>query len=450
TLVVETPNERQAVEDVLVGEVWLCSGQSNMAMTVSRAMNFDQERKAARFPQIRMFTVKRQAATKPQAECDGQWAVCSPETVGNFSATAYFFGRELHRALGVPVGLINSSWGGTDIAAWTSFEGQASLPELMGLMEQANERLRSFDPQSARRRYQRALARWKQQAAAARKAGRPVPRRPRPPLDPRTDPNLPANLFNGMIHPLIPFAMRGATWYQGERNSKTLEQGVRYALQLKTLIADWRNRWNLGPFPFLIVQLPNFGRPQTQPVETTGWVLVREAQLKAALTVPNVGLAITTDIGVANDIHPKNKQEVGRRLALWALGTTYGRKLVYSGPLYAAHELQAGESGNVARVVLRFRHVGDGLKSRDGKPLQGFAIAGPDRRFHWAKAEIVGPDTVAVWSDTVPEPAAVRYAWAPNPLGNLVNSAGLPASPFRTDGWPVLDRPLSRPRPGAE
>ncbi len=423
-LVVRGENTLQ-IDDVLIGEVWLCSGQSNMAMTVSRAANFEQERAAANLRKIRMFTVERRTAETPQDDCKGFWKVCSPETVGSFSATAFFFGRTLYQELGVPVGLINSSWGGTPIQAWTCAKLQRSIAELRPLVESWDKRIATYDPEAARQRYEKALAAWKEKARQARAAGRRPPRKPRPPVDPKTAPHRPGSLYCGMIVPLAPYAIRGATWYQGEANAGS--GAALYGLQLKTMIGNWRSLWGQGDFPFLWVQLPNFHALQQQPVQTTGWVIVRE-QMAKTLCVPNTGMAITIDIGEAGDIHPKNKQDVGKRLALWALGTTYGKDLVYSGPLFRSAEKKDG------KIIVRFDHVGKTLVVR-GEKLKGFAIAGPDRKFVFAEAEIVAPDCVAVWSREVPNPVAVRYAWADNPDCNLINTAGLPAGQFRTDDW---------------
>jgi sialate O-acetylesterase len=278
----------------------------------------------------------------------------------------------------------------------------------------------------ARVLYEQKLEGWKSRAAKTRAAGRKVPRKPTIARDPAVNQNRPANLFNGMIHPLIPYAIRGAIWYQGERNSRD-DTSRFYGLQLKTLICDWRSRWGCE-FPFAWVQLPNFTEPQVEPAETTGWVMVREGMLKT-LELPETGMAITIDIGEAGDIHPKNKQDVGRRLALWALCKVYGKPAVSSGPVYKS----MAKKGDA--IVIDFDSVGAGLVAK-GDKLLGTAIAGADRNFVWADAKIVG-DTVVVSSSQVESPAAVRYAWAPNPKCNLYNSAGLPASPFRTDDWPV-------------
>ncbi|MBP85779.1 MAG: sialate O-acetylesterase [Planctomycetaceae bacterium] len=428
------------VSDVLVGEVWLCSGQSNMAMNVSRAKNFEKEKANANLALIRHFKTAAHATPDVQKDCAGAWSVCNSETVGGFSATAYFFGRKLHEELDVPIGLINSSWGGTDVAAWTSVAAQEAVDVIVPKLEAYNATIEQFDPAEADRTYKVALAKWEARAAAAKKAGKPVPRKPRQAGDPRVNPNRPGNLFNGMINPLIPYSIRGAIWYQGERNSKSVADGVLYAKQLKTLISDWRARWEQDDFPFITVQLPNFQAPQEKPVETTGWVMVREGELKS-LRMKNTGIAITTDVGEAKDIHPRDKQSVGLRLALWALGTTYEQDILYSGPLMSFFQYRTGTvvDGKLrpGRMMVNFLHA-DGLKSADDQSLRGFAVADENRVFHKANARIdTATGMVILSSKHVGTPVAARYNWASNPHGNLVNAAGLPAAPFRTDFWDV-------------
>jgi hypothetical protein len=406
-----------AVKDVLVGEVWLGSGQSNMAMTVDRSQNFEQEQPAAaQFPQIRMFTVPRVAVPTPQAECKGKWEISAPDTVGHFSAAAYFFGRKLHQDLKVPVGLINSSVGGTDIAAWTSEEPQLKVPGLKAKIEAWAQRDKTFDLAKAKVAYEKQLAAWNETAKKAREAKKQIPRQPRPPVESTFDPNRPTNLYNGMIEPLIPYTIHGAIWYQGEHNSGSVESATLYGQQLPLLVADWRARWGYD-FPFAWVQLPNFDRPGA-------WPVTRESMLKS-LAVKKTGMAITIDVGDPKDIHPKNKQEVGRRLALWALADVYGKPGVSSGPLPAGHEIRGNQ------VMLSFTHTDGGLTAKGGQ-LRGFVIAGQDLKWQPAQAKIEG-DKVVVFSPDVKQPVAVRYAWSDNPDCNLYNGAGLPASPFRTD-----------------
>jgi len=413
------------LKNVLVGEVWVASGQSNMEWPVGASANAPQEIAAANFPQIRYFGVQHTVAGQPQSGVNGSWVECSPATVAGFSAVAYFFGRELHQTLGVPVGLIKSAWGGTPAEAWISRSGLESEPALKPLLERwdyaclqaLEEHARSVD------RYFQQITQWVQEA---QQSGSPSPMPSAPGLPGTlTSPWRASGLYNGMIAPLIPYAIRGAIWYQGESNAGRAYQ---YRTLFPAMIRDWRRAWGQGDFPFLFVQLANFMAPPAEPKESA-WAELREAQTMT-LQLPQTGMAVAIDIGEANDIHPKNKQDVGKRLALAALANTYGRDVVYSGPLYQSMAIE----GNTVR--LWFRHLGGGLVAQGGEPLKGFAIAGEDRKFVWAEAKIDG-ETVVVRSDQVPNPVAVRYAWADNPEGcNLYNRAGLPASPFRTDDWP--------------
>ena len=405
------------VQDVLVGEVWLGSGQSNMAMTVNRCNNFAYEQTLANLPKLRMFTVDRAVGTTPQTTCKGQWVVCASNTVGAFSATAYFFGRELHQKLAVPVGLINSSWGGTPIEAWTSTEALQAVPELKGVTDAWASRLATpWDEAKAMAGYDKQVATWKEAVKKAKVEGKEPPRGPQKPIDPRLSPNRPANLFNGMIAPLVPYALRGSVWYQGESNANDLTAPL-YGAMLETLIKDWRTRWG-AEFPFAWVQLPNYR------ASDRNWPLVREGMLQT-LKVPKTGMAITMDIGETGDIHPKNTQDVGHRLALWALGTVYGQKATISGPLPAGHTVKGSE------VICTFTHTDGGLTAK-GDSLKGFVIAGADQKWVPATAKIEG-NTVVVSSPEVKAPVAVRYAWAADPACSLFNGAGIPASPFRTD-----------------
>jgi sialate O-acetylesterase len=407
------------LRDVLVGEVWLGSGQSNMAMTVNRAKDFDQEQAAATLPRIRMFKEESGPAPAAQTTGKGRWVICSPETVGGFSATLYFFGREIHRVLNVPVGLINSSVGGTPIESWIAPEAQRASRELEPFFAAAARENAAAASEAAVKKYERDLARWTEEVKKARAEKQPLPRKPRDPREVAARKGDIGGLFNGKIAPLIPYAIRGALWYQGEANC-TPAKAPFYEHQLKLLVTDWRARWGYE-FPFAWAQLPNFGGPGRD------WPTVREA-MRNALALPHTGMAITIDIGEKDDIHPKNKQEVGRRLSLWALGTVYGKKVpATSGPLPAGHEVRGHD------IIVRFQHTDGGLIAQGGQ-LQGFVIAGADKQWKPAVARIER-DTVIVSSPEVKLPAAVRYAWENFPTCNLYNGAGLPASPFRTDNW---------------
>ncbi len=437
--VVAQGNRTVTVTDVLIGEVWLCSGQSNMAMEVYRAQNFENEKALANLPNIRMITVAKNATPKLQNDCKGNWTIASPNSVGNFSATAWFFGRKLHRELGVPIGLINSSWGGTDVASWTSRSAQKTNKALSEKMKKFDEGIKTYDAELAELQHAKAVAIWQKKAKERKANGKKPDRKPRLRTDPLVNQNRPSNLFNGMIHPLIPFGIRGAIWYQGERNAKTIENSELYAEQLKMLITDWRTRWEIGDFPFITAQLPNFYAPTDAPVQNTGWVMLRESQMRT-LELQNTGIAITTDVGMAKDIHPKNKQAVGKRLALWALGTTYQKDILYSSPIYCSFESVAATASANGYGRVSMDHVGDGLKTSDrSDEIKGFAIAGDDQVFHSAVGRLDRSqgNQVIVSSDEVKNPTAVRYNWANNPKGNLVNSADLPAAPFRTDTWEI-------------
>lgn len=404
------------VKDVLVGEVWLGSGQSNMAMTVSRCNNVAEEQQAATLPKLRMFTVTSGAAISPQEECKGQWVVCSPATVGNFSATAYFFGREIHRELQVPVGLINSSVGGTAIEAWTALDVQQRDEDLKPILADWEGRIAKYNAGLARLQYEKAMAEWKTKSDAARTKGIPLPRRPQQPVEPRHDRNHPGNLFNGKIAPLAPFAIRGVIWYQGEANTRPETAGL-YHQQLTLLITDWRIRWGQPELPFAWVQLPNFIAP-----ENRNWPAVREGMLQT-LEQPHTGMAIALDIGDPHDIHPKNKQEIGRRLALWALRDVYGRDNPASGPIPTGTTLE-GRS-----LEVRFKYADGGLDLR-GEHV-GFEVAGADGVWKRAEARVEN-DTLTLSSPDVDLPHSARYAWSNNPTAVLFNKAGLPATPFRT------------------
>ena len=410
-----------AIKNIMVGEVWVGSGQSNMQMSVRSSANAEQEIAEANYPDIRLFTVERKVAGQPESDCVGSWTLCSPQTVPGFSAVAYFFGRELHKALDVPIGLIHTSWGGTPAEAWTRREVLEADTEFEPILTRYDEAIARY-PQ-AQKEYEQKLEQWKQAAEQAKAGGKRPPPRPRAPFGPG-NPHSPAGLYNAMIAPLIPYGIQGAIWYQGESNASRAYQ---YRKLFAAMIKNWRDDWNQGDFPFLFVQLANFRAVNPEPGESD-WAELREAQLKA-LALPKTGMAVIIDIGDANDIHPKNKQDVGKRLARWALAKTYGKDLVYSGPIYKSRTVEGD------KIILRFDHVGGGLVAVPDGPLKGFAIAGSDRKFVWADATIDG-NTVVVSSEKISEPVAVRYGWADNPVCNLYNKEGLPASPFRTDNWP--------------
>lgn len=550
-------DNRLVFDDVLVGEVWVCSGQSNMEWALSLAANGAAEVARADHPRLRFFTVKKKLSPRPLDDVEGAWAPSSPESAAQFSAVAYFFGRELQERLGVPVGLIHTSWGGTPAEGWTSREALAARPSLKYMIDRFDQAMRrpasaeesspvykdtgnkgfdlgyaqaDFDARAWKRMSLPQLwesaglqadgAFWfrRETDVPAAWAGRElslhlgplddfdntyfngvqvgaigaevessytVPRRYTIPaslvqagrnviavrlfdrvggggfgagagemklfsaaessdkpivldgdwsytaerfLQPRPsaaygaeNPNTPTLLYNAMIAPLTSYTIRGAIWYQGESNAGRAYQ---YRELFPTMIRDWRARWAQGDFPFYFVQLANYLPVNPEPIESD-WAELREAQTMT-LREPNTGMAVAIDIGEARDIHPRNKRDVGHRLALAALAQTYKQKIEYSGPRYASMKTEAD------KIRLRFTNTTGGLTTKNGEPLKGFAVAGADGKFVWADAKIEG-GTIVVSNERVTKPAAVRYAWANNPVCNLYNGAGLPASPFRTD-----------------
>ncbi len=406
------------LKNVLVGEVWIASGQSNMEMALWGCYEAEKDIAAAKNPMIRLYTVPRIKADAPLTNVAAAWQECNPDTVKPFSGVAYYFARDLSKALGVPVGIIHTSWGGSPAEVWMSTEALASNPDYKRDI---------LDPYPAQlQRYQQALAQFQKEEAEAKKEGKAFTKgRPWPNWKP-------TELYNGMIAPLIPYAIKGAIWYQGESNAGR-------AWQYRTLFADmiknWRHDWGHGNFPFLQVQLAPFTDILDQPKDSD-WAELREAQLLATRALPKVGMAVITDVGEEKDIHPKKKEPVGARLALAARGIAYGEKLVYSGPVYKKMKVKDG------KVYLSFENVGSGLEARGGE-LKGFSIAGRDQKFAWAKAEIQG-DQVVVSHQEISQPEAVRYGWANFPVVNLWNKNGLPATPFRTDDFPMITKPKQK------
>jgi sialate O-acetylesterase len=417
------------VNDVLVGDVWLCSGQSNMGWRVGQSNNPDEEAKNASHPTLRMFTVGSSVALEPQADCKGEWKVCTPETVKEFSATAYFFGRDLQSARKMPLGLINSSVGGTPVESWTSLEVQQGKPELAELFAQwAKEIAEHEDPASDAKRKEIEV-KWKDAVAKAKAEKKTAPRKPDGPGRPRLHNHHPGNLFNGKIAPLIPYALKGAIWYQGESNANPAERAALYEFMFNLMVKDWRTRWGQGDFAFAWVQLPNFMARKPESVPTgENWPVLRNAQTRS-LALPNTGMTVNLDIGEANDIHPKNKQDIGKRLSLWARAKVYGENIPWHGPVHDSVRFDGD------RAVVNFRANG-GLKTTDGTAPKSFAIAGADLVWKPAEAKVEG-NTVVLTHPELKAITTVRYAWANNPEVNLTDDTGLPTAPFRTDSAPL-------------
>ena len=424
------------IKNVLVGDVWICSGQSNMEMKVN-GCNARADIEAADYPTLRQIKFDHVATGKPTQNVVRGWEVCTPRTAGGFTAVGFYFANRIQKDVKVPIGLINDNWGGTRIEPWIPPCGFEMEPSLTGMLSDLNKREREYRDSLLKSldEMQKWLDEARKTLAALPNADLPNP--PEMPGSPMTDAGSPTTLFNGMIAPVVPFAIKGALWYQGESNGG---EGDEYFVKMRALINGWRKVFEQGEFPFYFVQLTILERPNDNPEGGNDWARLRMAQTKS-LEIPKTGMAVIMDIGEARDIHPKNKFDVGNRLALWALRHDYGQKnLVCGGPLYKDMKVE----GNKIRIS--FDSVGGGLMvgKKDGRnptvedkgaKLKRFAIAGEDKKWAWAEAAIDG-DTLVVSSPDVPNPVAVRYAYSMNPEGcNLYNKEGLPASPFRTDSW---------------
>lgn len=412
--------QRITLNDILVGEVWLGSGQSNMAWLFRNTQDYARDLNSMNLPHVRMFKERSNAAAKVQKDAQGQWVPVTSDNAGNFSGLLLYYGKKLLQELKVPIGLIDAAVGGTPIESWVPVNAQQEAsPQLIERAEKLLKAYQQFDVEEQKRKYEEELRLWEQRVLEAQRKGTPIPQRPFDPVFGHFRRGAPGYLYNGKIAPLSRFAVRGILWYQGENNAK-LPDIYFYAEYMRLLIKSWRAEWG-ETLPFAWVQLPNYRSEQ--------WPWIREAQLKA-LSLPSTGMVVAIDLGERDEIHPGNKRDVAARLALWALGSVYGKDVpAVSGPLPAGHQIDAG------KITVSFHHANGGLVAKGGD-LQGFVIAGKDRVWRDAQAEIQG-DTVVVSHPEIPEPAAVRYAWAADPQCNLYNGAGLPASPFRTDDWPM-------------
>lgn len=424
-LVIRGKSNEVTINDVLVGEVWVCSGQSNMRWTVAASNDADLERLTANYPNLRLLKMPNVGTQEPQEDFDAKWQQCTPETANQFSAVGYFFGRQLHQTLDVPVGLIDNSWGGSSAEAWVRRDLLEADERYTQLMDRWRETEANYDHEQATARFEKQLAQWEEARDQARADGKPVPNRPRPPQNPLANQHRPANLYNGSLKPIIGYGIRGAIWYQGESNAGRAYQ---YRELFPLMIQNWRDDWGQGDFPFYWVQLANFRARVDQP-QPSNWAELQEAQTMTLDRLPNTGQAVINDLGESDDIHPRNKQDVAKRLARLALANDYGYQLIHQSPRYQSMK----KEGN--KIVLTFDTFGSELIAFDTKKLRGFAIAGEDQKFVWADAKITSADTVEVTSDQVKDPVAVRYAWAENPDANLRNRERLPVTPFRTDEW---------------
>jgi len=414
------------IHDILIGEVWFCSGQSNMDFTVSKSAKRsyagvrDEQNEVAdaNHPLIRLYSAEWKMSDDPQPDTEGKWQVCSPETVGDFSAAAYFFGRELQQKLNVPVGLIVCAYGASTCQAWISHDTLAASEEFAPMLDAYAKLKSAFDPVAAKAKYETALAKWEKDDAAAKAKGEKSPKKPGELKGPTQDQHNPCVLFNGMVAPVAGYGIRGAIWYQGESNG--IDSGSRYARLQNTMVRNWRSIWNQGDFPFIYVQLPAYKAAATQPEPRAQIARFRQGQTEA-LSEPNTAMAVIVDIGDAKNIHPKNKQEAGRRIGLVAEEKVYKLPVQSSGPVMES----AAVEGSTA--VVKFTH-GQGLNAKDGK-VTGFTLGDDTGKLVWADAKIDG-DRVIVSSNEIQSPTSVSYGWADNPPVSLYNDQQLPAWPF--------------------
>lgn len=407
------------INNVLLGQVWLCSGQSNMEFPLGKqqgwrsgVINYEEEIAKANYPGIRLFTVQQQVADEPQNDVTGNWSSCSPETIAKFSAVAYYFAREINKSTNEPVGLIHSSWGGTPAESWTRKEVLDS--DFKPILERYNKAVESYPADL--KKYEENLLQWKKDAEEIKSKNLTPKAAPAKPVEPAKNSKSPAKLYNAMIHPLIPYTLKGVIWYQGEGNAGRAYQ---YRKLFPAMIGSWRKEWK-SDFSFYFVQIAPY-RDQNPEI--------REAQLLTYRNVPKTGIVVITDAGDSADIHPRNKEVVGKRLSLWALAKEYKKKnLIFSGPLYSSMKTEGD------KIRVQFDFANDGLVAKEGS-LTEFTIAGADQKFVPAHAAIEG-NTIVVWSTDIKQPVAVRFGWKNVPKAELYNNAGLPASPFRTDDWP--------------
>ncbi|MGV3483240.1 MAG: sialate O-acetylesterase [Planctomycetaceae bacterium] len=408
-LVIAGKNEIR-ISDVLIGEVWVCSGQSNMQWTVASSNDYALEAAAAKFPKIRMINFPQVGVQEPVWSHEGRtWMVCSPETVGSFSAVGYFFARQLHRTLDVPVGMINNAWGGSACEAWIQRDLLASDPQYAPLMERWASMEKRYEELSS-----------KTDASDKEKADLQNLKRQ------MTGNSRPGNIYNGVLKSHLGYGIKGAIWYQGESNASRAYQ---YRELFPLMISSWRKEWNQGDFPFYWVQLADFMAEKDAPADSA-WAELREAQTMTMSKLPNTGQAVIIDIGEGKDIHPRNKVDVGKRLARWALAKDYRLDIPYRSPEYKSMEV----NGN--KAVLTFDYVGKGWRPFDVAQPIGFTVAGEDKQFVAADAALLPDGRIQVSAKSVEKPVAVRYAWADNPVCNLYNADDLPLTPFRTDDWP--------------
>jgi sialate O-acetylesterase len=427
-------SSRREIRDVLVGEVWMCSGQSNMGFKLADDWNGDLAAAEADFPNIRLISVPHVGTQQIQDDFKGRWQRSTPETARQFSAVGFLFGRHLHQILKVPVGLVDNSWGGSSAEAWVRRSALESDGRFQALLDSARKRETELLPDEGKAELDRLMAEWRKECL---RVGTVNP--PWPPENWLLGRYRPGNIFAGVLNPMRGYGIKGVIWYQGEANAG---RAFEYASLFPFLIEQWRREWGQGDFPFYWVQLANYGARAEAPKESA-WAELRQAQT-GAMQLPNTGQAVIIDLGEGKDIHPRNKHDVAARLVRWALAKDYGMKLPYRSPEFETLTI------NGDKAVIIFNCFGSRLRPFGTEDVRGFAVCGVDRVWHWATGTLVGPAKIEVCSKSVPCPVAVRYGWADDPVCNLFSNDGLPVTPFRTDDFEMLTKPKSLSDPVAK
>lgn len=435
--IVVAGTSKKEIQDVLVGEVWMCSGQSNMGFTLNQDWNGDLEAAASKLPNLRLIKVPQVGTQELKTDFKGEWKPSAADSASSFSAVGFLYGRYLHQILGVPVGLIDNSWGGSAAEAWVRRTSLENDPRFALLMENTTKREATLQTQQAKDDHAQAMERHKIAVEKAKAEGKPAPRAPQSPEGWLSGNARPGNIFNGIVHPTLGYGIKGVIWYQGESNAS---RAYEYRELFPFMIKQWRKEWAQGDFPFYWVQLADYMAEKAEPGESN-WAELREAQTKT-LSLPNTGQAVITDLGEGRDIHPRNKHDVAARLVRWALAKDYGQKFRYRSPEFKSLQIDG------AKATVTFDCFGSSLRPFDVLDARGFAICGEDKVWRWAKGKIVGKETVELTSDGVEKPIAVRYAWADNPVCNLFSNEGLPVTPFRTDDFEMITKPAP-PTPAA-
>lgn len=424
--------EKRVIQDVLVGEVWMCSGQSNMGFTLQQDWNGDIEAAASKLPNLRLIKVPQVGTQELKTDFLGSWKASNAETANSFSAVGFLYGRYLHQILQVPVGLIDNAWGGSAAEAWIRRETLEKEPEFATLIANAIKREADLQTEQAKVNHEKAMENWKEASAKAKAEGKPAPRAPQSPEAWLAGNARPGNIFGGVVHPTLGYGIKGVIWYQGEANAG---RAYEYASLFPFLITQWRKEWNQGDFPFYWVQLADF-LPESAKPGDSAWAELRESQTKT-MSLPNTGQAVIIDLGEGKDIHPKNKHDVAARLVRWALAKDYGLNFPYRSPEFKGMTIEGG------KAIITVDCFGSKLRPFDVEEARGFAICGEDKVWHWATGKVLGADKVEVSSAAVTAPIAVRYAWSDNPVANLASMNGLPLTPFRTDQF----EPITKPKP---